>query len=829
MSHTSEPKDNFDIGTNKSAAGNTSIVKTESFDLTGLLLDYLSHWGVFLLSIIICGAAAYYYCKTQIPTYTVSASIYLNDENSSTKSNAVTMGSENPMVNLKQYIDETEIEILKSRNNLIKIVDSLNLSYSYYREGKLRDVPVYRTAPIEVSLDSLSLKHLSAPIELTISSENNGIAVKASTNVNDEEECIEKLFAKLPGKIQMGAGTITISRSPLVSQLDGVYKVKIANPSSVAATIANSLTINFADNSYTILRIRINTPLVEQGVDIINTLLALYNQRIIEDKNRSALQTEAFIIDRLVNINDELHDVEEKLKRYREEHNIADIDAQTTMNLTQRSSSEQQISQVDAQMSVLNDVEHRVKRQDNFEMLPTVSDDPAVSAAIQSYNTMVSNYDHALQTQTRETGYVRELENKLNQQKSQILDNIASARGSLRATRRSIASLDSRSAGQLAAQPSIDKGLQEIFREQQVKVNIYTFLLQKREEIALQKTLATPTAQLIDNPSGSGPVSPKHLTILAIGLLIGFLIPALIILARRIISPKFKDQVELERMTSVPVIGEICHSDDKENIVIGDQVATPIAELFRLLRNNISFIPGGADNKVILLTSAVSGEGKTFVSLNLAMTYALTGKRVVVLGLDIRRPVLAHLVGLRNSRGITTYLSEQEDDINSLIFPTSNSENLFVMPAGPVPPNPNELLLSKRMDTLIAYLRQHFDYIIMDTSPIGIISDTYILIPQSDIQLYVTRASYSTKRSLRVLHNAINNGRLKHPYIVLNNVNMTSSAYSYRHYGYYGYSSRHTYGYGYGYGYSRDDKGNVVASHHHHKHSKKCWFKRSKK
>ena len=819
MSHTSEPKDNFDIGTNKSAAGNTPIVKTESFDLTGLLLDYLSHWGVFLLSIIICGAAAYYYCKTQIPTYTVSASIYLNDENSSTKSNAVTMGSESPMVKLKQYIDETEIEILKSRNNLIKIVDSLNLSYSYYREGKLRDVPVYRTAPIEVSLDSLSLKHLSAPIELTISPENNGIAVKASTNVNDEEECIEKLFAKLPGKIQMGAGTITISRSPLVSQLDGVYK----------ATIANSLTINFADNSYTILRIRINTPLVEQGVDIINTLLALYNQRIIEDKNRSALQTEAFIIDRLVNINDELHDVEEKLKRYREEHNIADIDAQTTMNLTQRSSSEQQISQVDAQMSVLNDVEHRVKRQDNFEMLPTVSDDPAVSAAIQSYNTMVSNYDHALQTQTRETGYVRELENKLNQQKSQILDNIASARGSLRATRRSIASLDSRSAGQLAAQPSIDKGLQEIFREQQVKVNIYTFLLQKREEIALQKTLATPTAQLIDNPSGSGPVSPKHLTILAIGLLIGFLIPALIILARRIISPKFKDQVELERMTSVPVIGEICHSDDKENIVIGDQVATPIAELFRLLRNNISFIPGGADNKVILLTSAVSGEGKTFVSLNLAMTYALTGKRVVVLGLDIRRPVLAHLVGLRNSRGITTYLSEQEDDINSLIFPTSNSENLFVMPAGPVPPNPNELLLSKRMDTLIAYLRQHFDYIIMDTSPIGIISDTYILIPQSDIQLYVTRAFYSTKRSLRVLHNAINNGRLKHPYIVLNNVNMTSSAYSYRHYGYYGYSSRHTYGYGYGYGYSRDDKGNVVASHHHHKHSKKCWFKRSKK
>lgn len=816
MSH----KDNFDNGKNISTEDKTQQIKTEAFDLTGLLLDYLTHWGAFLLSIIICGAAAYYYCKTQIPTYTVSASIYLNDENSSTKSNAVTMGSENPMVNLKQYIDETEIEILKSRNNLVKIVDSLNLAYTYYREGKLRDIPVYRTAPIEVSLDSVSLANLSAPIKLTISPDDKCINIKASTSVNGEEESIEKRYAKLPAKIQLGTGTVTIKDSPLISQLDGTYKVVIRNPSGVAASIANSMTINFAENSYTILRIKVNTPLVEQGVDIINTLLALYNQRIIEDKNRSALQTEAFIIDRLVNINDELHDVEEKLKRYREEHNIADINAQTTMNLTQRSSSEQQISQVDAQMSVLSDIEHKVKRQDTFDMLPTVSDDQSVSAAIDKYNTMVSNYDHALQTQTRETGYVRELENKLNQQKAQILDNIASARGSLRATRRSIATIDNRSAGQLAAQPSIDKGLQEIFREQQVKVNIYTFLLQKREEIALQKTLATPTAQLIDNPSGSGPVSPKHLYILGIGLLIGFLIPALIILARRMISPKFKDQVELERMTSVPVIGEICHSDEKENVVVGDKIATPIAELFRLLRNNISFIPGGADNKVILLTSAVSGEGKTFVSLNLAMTYALTGKRVVVLGLDIRRPVLAHLVNLHNKRGITTYLSEQEDDISSLICPTTFNENLFVMPAGPVPPNPNELLLSKRMQDLVSYLRQNFDYVIMDTSPIGIISDTYILIPYSDIQLYVTRASYSTKKSLRVLHNAINNGRIKHPYIILNNVNMTSGAYSYRHYGYYGYTSRKTYGYGYGYGYSRDNDGNIV----HHEHRKKHWW-----
>ena len=347
--------------------------------------------------------------------------------------------------------------------------------------------------------------------------------------------------------------------------------------------------------------------------------------------------------------------------------------------------------------------------------------------------------------------------------------------------------------------PSVDKGLNEIFREQQVKVNIYTFLLQRREEIALQKTLATNTARLIDDPTSEAPVSPRKMMIYVMAFLLGLAIPAFIIFMRRMLFPIFSDQEELERITSVPVLGEICVSDkaSTQNLVVGQNVSTPIAELFRLLRNNISFTRSGIDSKVILVTSSVSGEGKTFTSTNLAMTYALMGKKVVVVGFDLRRPMLAHSFGFSNQKGVTTYLSGQETDVNKLLMQSRENPNLYILSAGPVPPNPNELLMSSNMDKLMAQLRDEFDYVILDTAPIGVISDTLLITRHTDLQLYVTRANFSTKSSLKVLHNAVKSGKFSSVYLILNGVNMSSNSYVYRRYGEYGRYNNHTYGYGY--------------------------------
>lgn len=785
---------------------NSNSVETneEAFDLTGLLLDYLSHWKWFLISAIAFLVGAYFYIATIVPTYKVDASLYLNKQD--TQADALSLDPNSPLVAMKTFIDETELEILKSRNNVIDIVDSLNMAYSYWREGNFRNIPLYEDNAIEAKLDSVSLRNLKSPIEITVSnaSEEGKYDISAKTDFNGTKEDKHFENIKLPCKIELSQGTVTLSRVSHIPALDGTEKVIIRNPRAVARQLATALNISFADRASTIVRISFLTNVPQEGIDVINTLVDLYNRQIIEDKNRSAIQTEAFILERLVMINDELRDVEQRLQEYRQAHNIADLNAQLNTSLSTKTVSESQLADVEAQRQIISSIENVVTKADEYTALPSATSDNALNNVIESYNRKVSQLNRMMETQTSDNPIVKSVQEELTREKSRILQNIASVKGGLNARRKNIVAIEGRSTGALSSVPTIDKGLQEIFREQQVKVNIYTFLLQKREEIALQKTLATPTARLIDDPIADDPVSPKSLIIYIIAFLLGLALPAAIIYVRRFFFPVFKDQEELQRLTHMPILAEISNnSENNDAIVVGENVSTSIAELFRLLRNNIGFTKNGADKKVILVTSSISGEGKTFVAVNLAMTYALTGKKVVVVGMDIRRPVLAHRFGFTNQYGVTTFLSGQSNDVSQLIHQSKENENLYILPAGPVPPNPNELLLSSNMNRLMEQLRKDFDYVIIDSAPIGLISDTFLIVPHSDIQLYVTRASYSTKSCLKVLHQAIKANKLSNAYIILNGVDMKSGSYTYRKYGHYGHSNN-TYGYAYGYGYSSD-------------------------
>lgn len=786
------------------------------FDVTGLLLAYLSAWKWFIICGILGLATAYYYVSTIIPVYNVSASIYLNDDQKSAESETALGISSKPMNDMMPFIDETEIELLRSKNNLIKIVDSLDLAYSYYDIGHVRDIPVYRNSAVLVKLDSLSLNSLKSPLVVTIKKENKGYEVTTKAmNERDAEKQVSKVN-KLPAQIKTPQGVLTLTASPFTAKMENTEKVVIRKPSTVAARLSSSLTLGFAKKSISILQLGVNTESPDEGRDILRVLVDFYNRQMIEDKNKSAIQTEAFILDRLMMINGELRDVENRLREYRETHNIADLQAQTGMALSEQSTASTQIASIDAERALLRDLASTVNRQDSYSMLPEISNNTELTASIQQYNNAIANYERSLETKGEAHPEIAKMQANLNRQKSQIISNISAAQREIQARRSSVEKLSSQSTGKLSAQPTIDKGLNEIFREQQVKVNIYTFLLQKREEIALQKTLATATAQFIDNPSNGSLVSPIQSVYLIVGLLLGLLLPALIILLKRLIFPTFADKDELVRLTNIPVLGEICRDNSDTPIVVGENVSTPIAELFRLLRNNINFTRGTGDRKVILITSSVSGEGKTFIAVNLAMTYALTGKRVVVVGLDIRRPVLAHLCGLNNSSGVTTYLSGQTQDLSSLIHQSQFNPNMYILPAGPVPPNPNELLLNDAAGRMFDALRRDFDYVIVDSAPIGLVSDTLLIAPLTDVQIYVTRAGLSTPKGLKVLHEAKQTGRLAHPYIIVNGVNVSSTSYIYRRYGVYGYYSKGTYGYGYG------DKN----SNHKHHHKKQPWYKR---
>lgn len=615
-------------------------------------------------------------------------------------------------------------------------------------------------------------------------------------------EEVEKKFTgvTLPVDLELAYGNVRLERNAAEPKFESNEIIFIDNPRDVARSISGRLNIEFAKKSDRIIRVSLLDQVFSRGEDIVQVMLAFYNKNIIADKNQSAMQTEAFILERLVMINDELRDVENRLQKYRQAHSISDLKAQSSLNLQQRSEYESTLAKIMAELAMYDEIENIMKNSGEYTTLPTIVTQPSLTSIIEAYNTKVHRFKRTIDGSTPDNPLVVNMQEELNNDRSRILQTLSSARASLVAERDNIQRLQRARAGELASLPPVDKGYQEIFREKEVKVNIYTFLLQRREEIALQKTLATNTARLIDDPLAEAPVSPRKMLILAAALMFGLGLPAGIIFLKRSLFPSFSTQEDLEHLTNVPVLGEICSrsKESKGEIVVGENVTTPEAELFRLMRNNISFTRAGAESRVIMVTSAVSGEGKTFITANLAMTYALMKKRVVVLGMDLRRPKLASSFGLTNRVGVTTFLSGQEKDIDKLLYQSKVNPNLYIMPAGPIPPNPNELLMSDNMTKLIETLRAEFDYVLIDSAPIGLVSDSYLITRHTDLQIFVSRANRSTPGGLKLLHDAIRAGKLSAPYIVLNDVNITSGAYSYQRYGKYGYSSNHTYGYGYG-------------------------------
>lgn len=771
-------------------------IEEEAFDLQGLIFEYLAQWKWFLICVLLCSVVAFYYVSTIIPTYTVGASIYLSDDNA-TKSSAVSLNQNSPLVDMKSYIDQTEIEILKSRNNLIKIVDSLDLAYSYYKVERLRDYPIYGTNAVEVSLDSISLRNLTSPIQVLASKDDKTYKFEVKTTYGGVEEKKTVKSDTLPIAIELSQGTLNILPSRTTSTLEGTQKIVVENPVWIAARLSSNLHIEYAKNSATILRVSCTTPLIPQGIDIIKTLVSIYNQDIIAEKNLSALQTEAFIIERLALIAGELQDVEIEVEKYRRDKQITDISAEASMYLSQTTQTDQQLADVDAKREIVSNVEKIVSTQDDYTPIPQVIDDPALSSMIDAYNKKLAQRAAMLEGGTENNPIVQNMQEDLARSKNEIYRGLGNVKQSLNISRGNIRRQDSKIAGKLSNMPVYERELTGIFREQRVKDNIYNFLLEKREEIALQKTLATPTARFIDNPSGGSLVAPRRMMYVGIAAIIGLLIPAIIIFLRRLFFPIFKDKEDLERSTNVPILGEVSLAEDENKFVVEANATTPIAELFRLIRNNIQFAHSDRDKKVLLVTSSLSGEGKTFVAANIALTFAVAGKKTLVVGMDIRRPVLAHFFELNNRSGVTTYLSGQVSNIKDVIASSGRHENLSVLPAGPVPLNPNELLLSDRNRQMFDELRKLYDVIIVDTAPIGVVSDTFLITPHSDVQLYITRANYSTKRCLKVLHSAIASGRLKNCYLILNAVDIRSNSYFYRRYGHYGNYGNNGYGYGY--------------------------------
>ena len=790
----------------------------DSFDLSGLLLDYLSNIKYIILCAIISCIIAVFIYSTKVPSYQVGASIYLNDEQQATSSFALSRTPEG-LIAPNAYIDETEIEILKSRNSIVNIVDTLGLAYSYYEIGSFKDTPIYGTNPVVAEMNPTDLRNLSNQIRIEVSKDGDdkyNVALSTQYKGVKENKQINTTF---PAVIPTPHGDVKLSLSPTANRFDNDIKIVINKRLSVAQSIASRLNIEYASNSMSIIRITYNTPVIALGEDIITSLVNLYNKNIIEEKNRSAVQTEEFILDRLVMISSELKDVESRLEMYKRAHNIpTSVESQAAIYSSKSDATSEQLAQIDVQLQLLDEINSAVLKQKDYSPIAQICEDPELSSLIESYNKKVSQLQRSLETSTNDNPLIIKMKDDISREKSRIVQAIKSAKNNLVTRRRSTSARNATSAGQLASVPTIDKGMQEIFREQQVKVNIYTFLLQRREEIALQKALATPTAHLIDSPMGVGPISPKLYIHLFFGLLIGFVVPCIYIFVRRLVFPVFKDKNELSRTTDITILGEISHiTDNASGVVVKENSDNSGTELFRLIRTNIEMVLSGLgkDKKVILTTSSLSGEGKSFCAANIAATFAIKGKKTLIIGADVRRPTLHRIFNVNKQPGLTNYLLGNESDYKSLLQTIPDYQNLYILAAGPIPPNPNELLSNGKLDELLTQARNDFDIIIIDSAPIGIVSDTLNISRLTDIQLYIARANYTKRTCINLVNSEIQSGRLSQCYLILNDVNITSGSYAYRkygHYGHYGHYGSSVYSYGYGY---ESEK-----THH-----KKSWWK----
>ena len=783
------------------------------FDFTLFLLECLSHWKWFLLSLIVVLGFAVYYTMRSVPIYNVKALVLMVDKWSKTESDVLTQS-----LGITSGVDNifNEIEVMRSRTIVKKVVDDLDLYASYSMKGKVRNQPLYNNTPFVVRPDSTTnIGQMQTSLNFTIKPATADGTYNIEVKYVFEKERKEVEFAtkEFPFTAYIPAvGTFVIEHVMGYDSIQNELYVTLRNPNDVAKSIASGLKISQFDKNTLLLDISYNTPIEQMGIDIINRVVYYYNEDGIAEKNRAANNTEAFINKRLVAIQKELSTVEEEVEQYRTQRGLTDISSEAQLYLQQTGEADKERSELDVQLSLVEYVETFLGESENiFAPIPALGiTDDGLRSVISDYNKAIAAREKLLSTSSENNPVVQEYTQNIKALRSNVLQGVASTRRGIELRKKDIQRQDSEIEEKIRNVPQYERELTDIMRQQRIKENLFVFLLEKREENALTQTLAVGDARMVDEPTSDGIVAPQKMKIFFGAFIIALLIPACIIFLKRLMFPAFQDKVELERLTNIPVLAELPHNGSNDFFVVREKSNDAIAELFRLLRNNLQFCFSSPEKKVVLVTSSVSKEGKTFVSSNLAVSFALTGKKVILVGLDIRRPRIAYHFDLPNKKGVTNYLSGQITDIDELIQHSGKVDTLDILSGGPIPPNPNELLLNPNLDKLFAELRERYDYIIIDSAPVCMVSDSFLINRVVDVTLFVTRAAYTSRSHIKALNPLAVNNKLNSLYLCINDVNITSHTYSYRRYGY--GDGPTTYG-SYGYGEDTQPK-------------KRRWFKR---
>ena len=806
---------------------------TSFFDFAALYRTVILNWYWFVLSLIIFGGIGAIYLRYTTPLYQSTAKLLIKDDDNgssrrgSSLQNITNLGT----ISNSAGIDN-EMEILSSHSIAEDAIRDLKLYVNYTTEGKVKDVITYRDQPLIVDIDAAHLDRLNRPINLNITKNGSSFVVNGTYSVPTDEEnsegpfSINKKFTSLPATIPTRAGIITINSNNGRTLHEGqVLKVSILSPKMASDKYVGELKIGQSGKGTSILQLQLTDEVPQRSLDYLKQLAIVYNRQANEDKNAVAHQTEKFINSRLEKINAELGKTEGELQNYKQKNGMVELKMNASNSVSNQNTSEQKLAEMETQIELFNTIAREVESSSRnlTQVIPSNVglDDESSTSLINKYNELVLERNRLLRSASESSPVVEPLTDQIRDLNVNIRRAIAAARKNLQIQRDAILAQVTKYTDQVEETPQQERMLTQIGRQQEVKSGLYLMLLQKREENSISLAATADKGRLIDDPQLNGKVSPNSTYIMLIALVIGLAIPVFIILIIQFFRYKIEGHDDVARLTKLPIIADIAIASNsakgKADIVVHENQNNQMEEIFRSLRTNLQFMLHEGE-KVVLFTSSTSGEGKTFTAANLSVSFGLLGKKVILVGLDIRRPRLAEQFGINDHKhGITNLLvkdNPNREDVEAQILPSGVNKNLDLLMAGPVPPNPAELIARNSLDTIIEILKEKYDYIMIDTAPVGLVTDTLQIARVTNVSVYMCRADYTPKASFAMINSLAKEEKLPNMAMVLNGVDMSKRKYSY----YYGYGKYGKYGRygrygGYSYG-SYGNYGNYSNSHY---------------